>query len=87
MCGPYGWGKFDDGKNMGTALAGAQTEFFRCYVYPSDLNIDPADENAFTFIGDGQNSLAAAFNFRGIIDLSKIQNIRLNFQPGLGSID
>ena len=86
MCGPYGWGKFDDGKNMSTALAGVQPEIFRSNVDPADLNVDPADKYTFSFIGDGQNGLAAAFDFRGIDDLSEIQNVRLNFQPGLRSM-
>ena len=53
----------------------------------ADLNIDPADKYAFPFIGDGQNCLAAAFNLRGINDLSEIQNVRLDLQPGLRSMD
>ena len=86
MGGPYGWGKFDDGKNMGAAFARIQSEFFRCRIDPAYLNIDPAYKDPFAFIRDGQNCLSAAFDLRGIIDLSEIQNVRFCFQPGLRSL-
>ena len=71
---------------MGAALAGVQPEFFWCDIDPTDLNIYPSYKYAFTFIGDRQNCLAAAFDFRGVNDLSKIQDIWLDFQPGLRSL-
>ena len=87
MCGPYGWGKFDDRKYVGAALAGVQPKIFRNDIDPADLDVDPSDQHTITFIGDGQNSLSAVFNFRSIVDLSEIQYVRLGFEPRLRDMD
>ena len=87
MGSPYGWGQFDDRKNMRAALSRIQTKCLGRYIDPSHLDVDLADQNPFPFIRDEQDSLSAVFNFSGITQLPEIQNIRLDFQPSLGSLN
>ena len=72
---------------MGAALAGIQPKIFRNDIDPADLDIDPSDQHTITFIGDGQNSLSAVFNFRSIVDLSEIQYVWLGLEPRLRDMD